>query len=332
MAEMRTELYDRKTSEEFYDERYKTGYMDEWPPEKKHRVAEVVRALDLPSSGEALDFGCGNGIFTEVIRQALPGWRVYGMDFSSVAIQGAKAQYPGCTFFTNMDTDLMNKKFDFLFTHHVLEHVYKLDVVWRELATFMKPNACSLHILPCGNEGSFEHQICQLRTDGINAEMENRFFFEDEGHVRRLTTSQMVELAHDSGMELVREYYANQYHGALDWISGAGEDFLLMLTETRYAKDSAAESKLLRIRKDLKPAVWARDLLAGVKDRKAHKNKTLRNWAGLMCRLPLVPLCRTIDRRVRRASELEWKEKNHEPSGSEMYLHFRRINSPASQL
>ncbi len=120
MSETRAQLYDRQTSEKFYNERYQSGYMYEWPLEKKKRISEVIRALDLPKLGEALDFGCGNGIFTEVIRLALPDWQVYGVDFSSVAIQGAKAQFPDCTFFTPADKDLMNKKFDFLFTHHCL--------------------------------------------------------------------------------------------------------------------------------------------------------------------------------------------------------------------
>jgi len=325
MAELRAHLYDKQTSEEFYDERYKSGYMDQWPLEKKQRITEVIRQLELPSSGEALDFGCGNGIFTEVIRLALPGWQVFGVDFSNVAVQGAKAQFSNCTFFTPLDKDLLNKRFDFVFTHHVLEHVYKLDVVWQEITNLMKPDACSLHILPCGNEGSFEHEICQLRTNSINPQMENRFFFEDEGHVRRLTTRQMVEMATNSGLELVREFYANQYYGAIDWISGTGEDFVIMLTEPKYAKDEEAKAKLISIRRKLKTIAWAKDFVEGVRDRKRKKNKTLRNWVGLIARLPIFPICRTMDWRVRRDAQMEWKQRNQDRNGSEMFLHFRRV-------
>ena len=324
MTETKAQLYNKQTSEAFYDERYKSGYMDEWPEAKKQRVFRVIRELDLPKTGEALDFGCGNGIFTEVIRKALPNWQVYGMDFSSVAIQGAKTQHPNCIFFTHSDQELKKKRFDFVFTHHVLEHVYKLDVVWQEIMDFMKPDACSLHILPCGNEGSFEHQICQLRTNSINAEMENRFFYEDEGHVRRLTTERMVELATNSGLKLVREYYANQYYGAVDWISATGEDFVQMITDPTYAKDAVSRSQLINMRKKLRTVAWSRELLNGVRDRKRKQGKTLKNWVGLLSRLPIFPFCWTIDRQVSRAAEAEWRRRNQERNGSEMYLQFSR--------
>ncbi len=49
---------------------------------------------------------------------------------------------------------------------------------------YLKPESSMLHFMPCGNEGSYEYNVCLLRSDGINTELENRFFFEDEGHVR----------------------------------------------------------------------------------------------------------------------------------------------------
>lgn len=324
MTELMAELYDKDTSQNFYDERFKSGYMDEWPPEKKQRVIEVIRELDLPKVGEALDFGCGNGVFTDVIRQALPGWHVYGMDFSTVAVQGAKAKYPDCTFFTPADKDLTGRKYDFLFTHHVLEHVYNLDEVWQEIVGLLKPGASVLHILPCGNEGSLEHEICQLRVDGINPDMEGRFFFEDEGHVRRVSTERMLELAAPSGLELAKEYYANQYYGAIDWITESGADMALTLTEPRYAKDAETRAKLVRIRRKLRAIILARSVIAGVRALQEMEHKTLRNWAGLIARLPLFPVCRFIDRRVKRKADAEWRQRKKERNGSEMYLHFKR--------
>ena len=59
---------------EFYDNRYRGGYMDEWPADKKKRVRGVVKGLNLPGRGAALDYGCGNGEFTGVLKEALPGW------------------------------------------------------------------------------------------------------------------------------------------------------------------------------------------------------------------------------------------------------------------
>jgi len=136
------------------------------------RSAESLRSsaiFDLPDVGEALDFGCGNGVFTDVIKRALPtGWKVYGTDISEIAIENVKKRYPECVFFVADDEEFISKRFDFLFTHHVLEHVYNLAQVLKKINDRLKDESTILHILPCGNEGSFEHSICLLRKDGIN--------------------------------------------------------------------------------------------------------------------------------------------------------------------
>ena len=187
-------LYNQNQSIEFYEDRYEQGYMDEWPIEKKNKIFEVIKELQLPATGEALDFGCGNGVLSEVIRQALPAWKIYGTDISKKAIANAKIRYPDCTFFEINSSEFSQKKFDFLFTNHVIEHVYNLSDVFNQMNEYLKPISSMLHFLPCGNEGSYEYNICLLRKDGINAELENRFFFEDEGHIRRLTTDEFCGL------------------------------------------------------------------------------------------------------------------------------------------
>src|SRR5687768_8511453 len=82
-----------KNAKEFYDQRYAAGYMGQWPKPKLERIVRLIRDLDLPSSGTALDFGCGNGVFTDVIHRALPSWRVVGTDISTVAIEGARRRF-----------------------------------------------------------------------------------------------------------------------------------------------------------------------------------------------------------------------------------------------
>lgn len=59
-------------------------------------------ALDSASSNEdmtLLDMGCGEGYYTEGIRQALPeSAQVYGLDISKVAVKYASKRYPDCDF------------------------------------------------------------------------------------------------------------------------------------------------------------------------------------------------------------------------------------------
>src|SRR4030043_764330 len=64
--------FDKCEVVDFYQKRYAQSYMDEWPIEKKKRVYQLIRDLGLPNVGKAIDFGCGNGVLTNVIKQALP--------------------------------------------------------------------------------------------------------------------------------------------------------------------------------------------------------------------------------------------------------------------
>lgn len=326
-------LYDKDRSVAFYEKRYSdgSGYMEEWPIEKKRRVFDVIRSLGLPIEGEAVDYGCGNGVFTDVLRQALaPGWKVYGVDVSEAAVERARKQNPDCAFYLSSDLQRIGKTFDFVFTHHVLEHVYDVAQVLDEITERAKPCSMMLHILPCGNAGSFEHSICLLRKDGINVNLENRFFFEDEGHVRRLTSSELCRLCHDRGFVLAEESYSNQYYGAIEWITKAGPRFIELLTDTAQATGPEARGRLNAIRIRLMLYWWLRRAVFEIENRMARVPKTWRNYVAILLLTPPYFFSKPIDRYLRRNAIAEWKTKKAEPNGSEMYLSFSRERGKTS--
>lgn len=312
------ELYDKKKSVEFYEARYESGYMDEWPPERKRRLIGIIAGLGLPEHGDALDFGCGQGVLTDVVRQALPGWNIVGTDLSAKAVAIARERYPLCTFVETVD-----RKFDLLFTHHVLEHVFDLDEVLDEMDACLKPQAAMLHILPCGNAGSFEHKVCLLRHDGINEKLEGRFFFEDEGHVRRLTTQRLAALCRARGFGLEQQYYANQHDGAIEWITNSNPRFVLTFTDPANARDDGARDELLGLRRRLAfiaaarfPARLWREVIGG-------RRKPKHLLAALLS-APLLPFSWLVDRHWKRRAAAEWEQRRAEPAGSAMTLFFRR--------
>ena len=320
-----SQLYDEHISIAFYQKRYAHGYMDEWPIKKKCRIFEVIRSYELPDTGEALDFGCGNGVFTDVIRQALPsGWKVYGTDISEIAIENAKKRYPECVFFVPDDREFISKRFDFLFTHHVLEHVYNLSQVLNEINDRMKYKSTALHILPCGNEGSFEHSICLLRKDGINLQLENRFFFEDEGHVRRLTTEDLSKLCREKGFILNKEYYSNQYFGAINWITKSGPRFVRLVTDKYYAVDEKAKGKLTKLRYKLLFLLILRYPATFVESRVRKRSIKKSDYIFLIPGLFLYVFTKPMDNYLNRKALKEWNKRKTERNGSEMYLFFKR--------
>lgn len=323
-AQDSSRLYDQKQSVDFYEDRYEKGYMDEWSPEKKQKILEVIYGLDLPATGDALDFGCGNGVLTDLIRQALPSWKLFGTDISSNAIANARNRYPDCTFFKSGNPAFQDMRFDFIFTNHVFEHVFDLNEVFNQINDYLKPESSMLHLLPCGNEGSFVHSVCLLREDGINRELQNRFFFEDEGHVRRLTTDELSDLCQTAGFVLQQEYYSNQRYGAIELITSANPKFVLLFTDSSKAIDRDARNKLMILRMQL-ILITSLRLPVQIVNKVLHtKHKRPKHFALLLPALSLYLFSYPVDSFYKRKSLNEWKMKKHDRRGGGMYLYFVR--------
>jgi len=319
-----SKLYNQKQAIEFYEDRYEEGYMDEWPIEKKGEIFEVIQDIPLPAKGDALDFGCGNGVLTEIIRKALPSWKIYGTDISKKALSNARLRYTECKFFEATCPDFTQKKFDFVFTHHVFEHVFNLIKVFNQMNKYLKPESSMLHILPCGNKGSYEYNICQLRKDGINVELGNRFFFEDEGHVRRLTTVDFCNLCETKGFKLQQEYYSNQYYGAINWITNSNPVFVLRFSDNTQAINKKAKQKLRKIRFYLIFLTVLRLPAQIVTKLLFKKQKKIKHYLLLLLGMPIYVFSLPFDKYWKRKARAEWDAKKLEPNGSEMYLYFKR--------
>jgi SAM-dependent methyltransferase len=318
------DLHDPTAAAAFYEERYARGYMDMWAREKMERIGEVIGELDLPATGTALDFGCGNGVLTDVLRQALPpGWTVFGTDISVAALENARRRYPACTFVTADRAAADGLTFDLLFSHHVLEHVHDLDTTLSQIDALLKPDSAVLHIMPCGNAGSFEHTVCALRTDGIDVALEQRFF-EDEGHLRRLDTATLEAHYVDRGFTLARELYANHHYGAIDWITREGPGFVRRFTDTSTAVDATARRELARVRRRIL-ILWATRFPASFVDSRLRQTRrSARDLMHIALGLPFYVFTKPMDILLKRRAAAEWRERRTDRQGSEMYLFFRR--------
>lgn len=298
--------------------------MDEWNYEKKKRVFDIVKSLDLPDEGAVIDFGCGNGIFTDILKKVLTKWEVFGCDISEVAIANAKVRFPNCKFYISSDNEFREMKFDLLFTHHVLEHVYDINNIMSDISTLMKMESCIFHILPCGNENSFEHKICKLQKNGINPDMGGRYFFEDEGHIRRLNSKQLCNLHKPYNFSLLSEFYSNQYFGAIKWITQSSFKFIHTFVNPDFSIDKTSKNKLKLWRIYLliicaiqKPAT----LYVQVN---AIRNKKLKHY--LFLSLDFLPYLISLPFKliIDNKAQNEWRTKKTQRNGSEMYMIFKR--------
>jgi SAM-dependent methyltransferase len=318
------QLRDPAVAAKYYDERYRRGYMADWPAEKCQRVAALIAQLSLPASGLALDFGCGAGVFTRVLQSALPGWEIHGTDISADAVAMAAKALPGCQFHALAECERLAGSFHLVFSHHVLEHVSDLSATAGLLERLMRPAGHMLHILPCGDAGSLEHRICMLRRDGIRPEREHRFVLDEEGHLRRLTTDRLVSLWSSDGFSLSRAFYANHSCGAVRYLTDTDLEVVLSACDPRFATGLSAAMRLSRLRAAL-VALWLlRKPARVVKDKLARPSKSVRDWLLLAGGLAAFPVSGAAEWLMKRLAEREWSRSNHLRGGSEMYVLLER--------
>lgn len=311
----------------FYDQRYLDGYLEDWDAAKKRKIAEVLREIGLPNVGTALDFGCGNGVLTNVLQQTLPAWRVFGTDISPQAVANATLRYPHCSFFNAGEDPLIDKGVDLLFTHHVLEHVEDLEETFSQIDRYVRQGSVILHILPCGNPGSYEYRICQLIRDGIDANRGNRFFFEEPGHLRRLDAQQLDKMLTARGYIIQQKYYCNQRDGAIEWITRAGPGFVRLLTDRVNAVDEPARKQLKRHRLWLLLLATLRFPFLYFRSKRQKQDKSTRDWVFIASACALSIVAYPVDSVLERRAEREWHEHRTERNGSEMFAVFRRAGA-----
>ncbi len=321
---MKTDLHNIDTAIEFYDDRYEEGYMEEWDESKKRKVEEIITSLHLPETGNALDFGCGNGVFTNIIKKCLPKWNVYGVEISPIAVKNASKKFPSCTFFTGDEASSFKQNFDFLFSHHVIEHVQDMGETINQINGYLKPVSQQLHILPCGNTGSYEYDICMLHKNGIEKDKDNRFFFEEPGHLRRLTSSELIDAMKPINFSINKQFFANQHYGAINWITKSSPRFVKRLTNPYNAIDEAAKGKLSEIRKELLKLTYRQFLYSKYWMIESKWSKKTADKIKLAILYIPAFLSKSLYSKLNKLAEDEWNTRKNEPNGSEMYLFFQR--------
>jgi len=321
---METDLHSINAAVEFYDERYEEGYMEEWDDAKKRKVGEIIKTLNLPETGNALDYGCGNGVFTNIIKKCLPKWKVFGVEISAIAVKNASKKFPTCTFFVSDEAASFKQNFDFLFSHHVFEHVQDITETITQINSYLAPISKQLHILPCGNPGSYEYDICLLNKNGIEKNKDNRFFFEEPGHLRRLTSSELIESMEQINFSIKDQFFANQYYGAVNWITKSSPRFVKKLTDPWNAIDEAAKNKLGALRKKLLNLTYRQFPYSKYWLIKSKWSKTTTDKIKLAMLFIPAMLSKPLFNKLDKLAGNEWNIKKRDYNGSEMYLFFQR--------
>ncbi len=110
-------------------------------PFTTRRLAECfVKNCKIPLTGNFtfLDLGCALGQGLRVIRKQYPNARLYGCDFSKVAIERCKKLHQGVADFFVSSFDDFDREFDVIYCSNVLEHVENHVEIVNELVKYCK--------------------------------------------------------------------------------------------------------------------------------------------------------------------------------------------------
>jgi 2-polyprenyl-3-methyl-5-hydroxy-6-metoxy-1,4-benzoquinol methylase len=201
---------------QFYDSRFQAGYMQDFSD-----LYESCRLLAIKdifnqvkasgfNPGIALDYGCGEGRYIELLKYFFPETSIYGSDISDKALQLAQTKYPYGKYIPMSDeaVNFADNSFDLVISIEVLEHVRDVAKSIQEISRLLKPQGIAIISTPCANKYSFEW-FQNLFAGGFQPSFDNygRFATDEPGHLRRLNDNHLKSLFSNVGVNVYKIYH-----------------------------------------------------------------------------------------------------------------------------
>ena len=321
-----------------YDERYEGDYMSgdrftTW----SHTGVELQRVRDTLSQipahhiGRVLDYGCGQGGWMDELAAAFPAAAITGIDISEKAIQKAGEKRPSYEFlqFNGVRAPFEDGTFDLVFSYHVLEHVLDIDRVVVDIARLVCQGGFVCVIFPCGNTGSLEARLVERMKGGTETGPTGsmRFFFEDPTHLRRMKSTEIIDLFGRLGADIRSDFYAHQSFGAIEWISKSGRAFVSELFDARRAVDLPARIKILV----MGTAIRSLATLLDVSNVDLSRPRAAWKTAILHLLLPVRILGMGVSKGLDAIARLEWRYARLKKNGSAQFLVFQKQASAVEE-
>lgn len=296
--------------------------MDAWPSYKMQRVFNYLTSLKdkIGNPDKILDFGSGTGVFSEVISRVFPSATIYICDLSAEALQIAVSRNPKLKAYTLNELEKETAKFDLIFSHHVLEHVDDLNATLTLLKSVLNQKGSMVHILPCGNKESLEYNLCTWQKNGFRGEKSDLFYFDEEAHLRRLTSDSMSKCLFDLGLECIDQRFANHNMGTLIIFGSYKEKLLNAILNPKTAIDEKAAEKIEMVRSTAYKIKRNREVFE-TEFQQIWKEKIPLSQKVLLFIKKLFFGNRYL--KYLKQEEHEWNTLQNNPNGSEMYLTYK---------
>ncbi len=111
-------------------------------------LRQMMRTLVACPGTRVLDVGCGSGKFLSIIHYM--GMIGEGVDIEPKAIETVQEHgfTAYCMQFDEQDISMFSNKFDFVVSHHVIEHVKRPDIFLQNIANLLKPEGKAIISTP----------------------------------------------------------------------------------------------------------------------------------------------------------------------------------------
>jgi ubiquinone/menaquinone biosynthesis C-methylase UbiE len=133
-----------------------------WWDKKGKQEFQYIRHNINKKKGNFLEIGCGMAGVGLQVKGC--DWNVYGVDFSSDNLEGAKkywtSRHKFCHFVHGDISNLpfKNNMFDLVYGGGVLEHVYKTESVVNEIFRVLKPGGIVINTVPAFSLASLTYR------------------------------------------------------------------------------------------------------------------------------------------------------------------------------
>lgn len=201
---------------QFYNSRFEAGYMQDFFDlyESCRLIAMQAILKQVKASGfnpsTALDYGCGEGRYIELLNKFFPETSIYGCDISDTALQIAQTKYPSGKYISMSDetVDYADSSMDLIISIEVLEHVSNVEKSIQEIGRLLKPEGMVIISTPCANKYSFEWLQNRL-SGGLQPSFDGygRFATDEPAHLRRLNDAHLKSLCSQAGIDIYKIYH-----------------------------------------------------------------------------------------------------------------------------
>lgn len=313
---------------EYYDKRFTGEYCKKHDSRHNQQLRTMLDCVPGKSScRKILDYGCGAGGCTALLKECFPGAVVHGVDISTEAIKTAQTRFPDCSFssFDGACADYPDGSFDVVFSSHVLEHVLNLEKSVFDLSRLARKGGYVCITLPCANEGSLEWKLTTLMRDGciISPTGEEKWCWEDPSHLRRVKSADLTKLFLKQNLRLHSSFFGNQFWGGVEGVCACGPGMVLKWLQVSRGKNFQAKATLALAKALLllvSPVFFA-NLDLRKKAKQFQKRKKTAAYAAIPVRWLYLP----VAKKLRSLADHEWETNRGVVTGASQFLIFQKL-------